>query len=108
MTLFGVQNSFLSLIESEMDVEVGSRGTQIEIAGEKETVNLIVEIFSNLEALVRAGISISESDVVNAIRMGQNGTLARFKISIKLKSLKTIIRSPSAQRIWASLIMSME
>lgn len=94
MTLFGVQNSFLSLIESEMDVEVGSRGTQIEIAGEKETVNLIVEIFSNLEALVRAGISISESDVVNAIRMGQNGTLARFQDIYQVEITKDYNKKP--------------
>lgn len=94
MTLFGVQNRFLSLIESEMDVEVGSRGTQIEIAGEKETVNLIVEIFSNLEALVRAGISISESDVVNAIRMGQNGTLARFQDIYQVEITKDYNKKP--------------
>lgn len=94
MTLFGIQNSFLSLIESEMDVEVGSRGTQIEIAGEKETVNLIVEIFSNLEALVRAGISISESDVVNAIRMGQNGTLARFQDIYQVEITKDYNKKP--------------
>lgn len=94
MTLFGVQNSFLSLIESEMDVEVGSRGTQIEIAGEKETINLIVEIFSNLEALVRAGISISESDVVNAIRMGQNGTLARFQDIYQVEITKDYNKKP--------------
>lgn len=94
MTLFGVQNSFLNLIESEMDVEVGSRGTQIEIAGEKETVELIVEIFSNLEALVRADISISESDVVNAIRMGQNGTLTRFQDIYQVEITKDYNKKP--------------
>lgn len=94
MTLFGVQNSFLNLMESEMDVEVGSRGTQVDIIGKKEAVELIVEIFSNLEALIQAGISISESDVVNAIRMGQDGTLARFQDIYQVEVAKDYNKKP--------------
>ena len=76
--IYGVQNEFISLIEKEMNVQIHSRGNQIEIEGNQNTVQLVVELFEQLEVLIKMGISLKTIDVLNGIRMTKKGTLYQF------------------------------
>lgn len=77
-TLFGPQNSYLTLIEEEMGVSINSRGTHLEIEGESEAIDLIESLFEQLLELDDKGIEIKKADIVSAVRMAQQGTLSKF------------------------------
>lgn len=77
-TLFGPQNSYLNLIEEEMNVSINSRGTQLEIKGDPEMINLIETLFNQLLTLDDKGISIKKADIIAAIRMAKQGKLSQF------------------------------
>ena len=50
--LFGVQDEYLYIIEKEMDVSIHSRGTQVEIEGTAQHVQLVVDLLEQLEELI--------------------------------------------------------
>lgn len=77
-SLFGPQNSYLTLIEEEMAVSISSRGTQLEIEGEPDTINLIETLFNQLLTLDDKGISIKKADIMAAVRMAKQGKLSQF------------------------------
>ena len=74
-TLFGAKDDHLTLIENEINVNINSRGNQLDITGNEKDVQLVLNIFEELETLLKMGIHIGASDVLNAIRMGQKGNL---------------------------------
>ncbi|MFO8068678.1 MAG: PhoH family protein [Alkalibacterium sp.] len=76
--LFGPQNSHLMLMEEEMGVSINSRGTQLEIEGKHETIDLIESLFQQLLVLEDKGIEIKKADIVSAIRMAKQNNLAKF------------------------------
>ncbi|WP_423189218.1 PhoH family protein [Alkalibacterium sp. f15] len=76
--LFGPQNSYLMLMEEEMDVSINSRGTQLEIEGKHETIDLIESLFQQLLLLEDKGIEIKKADIITAIRMANQNNLAKF------------------------------
>src|SRR5699024_11779372 len=76
--LYGAQNEHLSLLENEMNVEINSRGKQVDISGEEENVQLVQNIFEQLETLLDMGIPVRTLDVLNAVRMAKKGTLFQF------------------------------
>lgn len=94
LTLFGVQNQYLKLLEEELNVHLGSRGTQLDIVGEAEDVQDTVEIFSNLEALVQSNIAISEADIISAIRMAKANTLSRFQDVYQVQIVEDYNKKP--------------
>lgn len=77
-SLFGPQNSYLTLIEEEMAVSINSRGTQLEIEGEPDMINLIETLFNQLLTLDDKGISIKKADIMAAVRMAKQGKLSQF------------------------------
>lgn len=77
-TLFGPQNSYLTLIEEEMGVSINSRGTKLEIEGPSDTIQLIETLFEQLLLLDEKGIAIKKADILSAIRMAKQGKLSQF------------------------------
>ncbi len=73
--LFGTQDKNLKLIEEMMNLTINSRGNKIEVVGSEESGQVIEQILSKLQELINKDISISEPDVVTAIKMAQEGTL---------------------------------
>lgn len=73
--LFGTQDKNLKLIEEMMNLTINSRGNKIEVVGSEESGQIIEQILSKLQELINKDISISEPDVVTAIKMAQEGTL---------------------------------
>lgn len=77
--LLGVQNKFVSVLERTMHVTINMRGTVIKISGHESAVHLVDRILHNLLALIHQGISLDESDVISAVKMAKQGTLAYFQ-----------------------------
>lgn len=77
-SLFGPQNSYLTLIEEEMNVAINSRGSQLEIEGDPETIRLIETLFNQLLTLDDKGIKIKKADIMTAVRMAKQGKLSQF------------------------------
>jgi len=78
VALFGVSDSHLKLLETELSVSIVTRGEELLVSGKDEEVRLTVEIADQLVAIIRKGINISSRDVLYAIEMGKQGTLEYF------------------------------
>ncbi len=76
--LFGVNDSNLKLLESELSVNIISRGETISIAGNEENLESADEILHALLAIVRKGIKVGPREVAYAINLSKNGTLEYF------------------------------
>ncbi|GBG95015.1 phosphate starvation protein PhoH [Ligilactobacillus salitolerans] len=77
--LFGVNNSFLKLIEEDLSVLIRPFGNEIKIKGSKAEVALAKAVLSELLSLIESGVTIAESDVLSALTMAHNETLAYFQ-----------------------------
>lgn len=77
-TLFGPQNSYLDMLEEELDVSISSRGTQLEVEGSPERIKMIQSFFNQLLALDDKGIKIKKADIITAVRMAKQGKLSQF------------------------------
>ena len=78
MAVFGLQNSYLSIFEKELELELSTRGEQLIINGEEKNVLMMGEIISELESLREKNISIKPMDILNAVRLGKSGQLEQF------------------------------
>lgn len=78
MTIFGPQNSHLTIFEQELDVSLSTRGKQLIIKGSEEDVFQVGEIISHLEVLSKKNITIKAMDINNAMRLSENGQLDQF------------------------------
>lgn len=78
MAVFGPQNSYLSIFEKELELELSTRGEQLIINGEEKNVLMMGEIISELESLREKNISIKPMDILNAVRLGKSGQLEQF------------------------------
>lgn len=78
VNLFGSQDRNLTLIEESMNVVIHTRGDKLEIVGSKENVDLVSEMFIQLQELLKTGIQIGQADIVTAIKMANRGTLSKF------------------------------
>ena len=76
--LFGVNDSNLKLLESELSVNIISRGETISISGKEENLESADEILQALLTIVRKGIKIGPREVAYAINLSKNGTLEYF------------------------------
>ena len=78
MAVFGPQNSYLSIFEKELELELSTRGEQLIINGEEKNVLMMGEIISELESLREKNISIKPMDILNAVRLAKSGQLEQF------------------------------
>src|SRR5699024_6084937 len=54
-------------------------GEEIKFEGENQSTAQAINVLKNLADLIEQGVKIAESDVVSAVTMAKNGTLADFK-----------------------------
>ena len=78
MVIFGPENKNFRIFENELDVHLKSRGRQLIIEGPEEKVVEAGEIIAQLEKLASREDSIKPMDILNAIRLSQNGKLDDF------------------------------
>lgn len=76
--LFGTQDRHLHLIETAFAVDILTRGENVELRGSAEATQTVTELFYQLESLLNKGLTLSERDIMTAIKMAGNGTLDYF------------------------------
>ncbi len=67
--VFGQRDTHLKTIESELDVDIGARGTEATISGAPNDVDLAANLLEQLYALGREGYPIGNEDVERAIQV---------------------------------------
>ena len=76
--LFGSQDQHLRLLEETFETLITHREEQLLISGEEESVKQTILLLEQLQELIGRGISISQTDIVTAIKMAKRGTLDYF------------------------------
>ena len=76
--LYGLQDENLKFLENHLGAKIVARGGNIQISGNEEDVELVSEVFTQIIKLIRAGNSISISDLnycIQAVTAGKGGRL---------------------------------
>ncbi|GAA3254042.1 Phosphate starvation-inducible protein PhoH predicted ATPase [Lactococcus lactis subsp. lactis] len=77
--LFGVQDKYLKLVESQLGVEINYRGETVQIVSEDElTRERARKALQALQVLVGRGVPVHASDVIIAIKMVLNDDIENF------------------------------
>ncbi|RDW21768.1 PhoH family protein [Oceanobacillus chungangensis] len=79
LALFGTNDKYLKLLESQLNVSIISRGEQVRVSGEKQAISYVQDIFKALLTVIRRGLTISERDVVYAIELAVKGKISQFE-----------------------------
>ena len=74
--LFGINDIFLRRIEEQLDVKLVARGGQIFVKGEKH--DIVETVLNNLLVIVESGISLTERDVIYAVKLAEQGKIDQF------------------------------
>lgn len=107
--LFGINDSFLKLLEESKNVMINPFGDHIVISGEQDSVLDVKEILQELIKLINNGINLSEADIVSAVKMSEKGTLEYFQdlytdTLLKDRAGKAIRVKNYSQRQYVSMI----
>lgn len=78
VSLLGVNDEFLKLLEEGMSVSIRAFGDKIVVEGPAVAVDRTINIFTELATLLTQGVSIGAADVLSAMKMADRGTLAYF------------------------------
>jgi phosphate starvation-inducible protein PhoH and related proteins len=78
LSLLGISDSNLKVLEEELDVTIITRGESISIGGELSSAEQAYNIIAALLQVIRKGIAISSRDVTYAIQLSKRGTLEYF------------------------------
>lgn len=77
-SLVGINDDNLNILAEALSITLSDTGSVIQMTGEKEKVELADKVLAELENVLAHGISIGQTDVVSAIKMGERGTLQYF------------------------------
>ncbi|WP_440201584.1 PhoH family protein [Aerococcus urinae] len=78
LTLYGIHDRHLRLIEESYTLQINARGDKLELIGASDTIETVAEIIQSLEVLINKGKTIGERDIITAIKMANNGQLDTF------------------------------
>lgn len=77
--LVGNHNRYLNYLEEKSDATLFHRGNRIVIeSADDNEAQLILNVLSALQVLIKRGIPLSIADVVTALKMARKGSLAQF------------------------------
>ncbi|MDO1605464.1 PhoH family protein [Lactobacillus sp. YT155] len=79
VSLFGVNDSNLTLLEEGLNVNISAFGNKLTISGTNEDVDQTISIIKKLISITKKGIKIGQADIVSAIQMSQQETLDYFE-----------------------------
>ncbi|CQR57585.1 PhoH family protein [Paenibacillus sonchi] len=71
-SLFGPQDGFLKIIESEIPAVIDSREAEITIRGAEREVDMLGQLFGVLLSLIRSGYILSERDIQYAVELAKD------------------------------------
>ncbi len=93
--LFGVQDKYLKLVESQLSVEINYRGEMVQIIGPDElTRERARKALQALQVLVSRGVPVHASDVIIAIKMGLNDDIENFTALYEIELTKDAAGKP--------------
>lgn len=75
--LFGNSDNYLKRIEEELQVSIITRGEQIQVSGKQ--VKLVEMVLTSLLNIIKKGLSITERDVLYAIKLAKQGKINQFE-----------------------------
>ncbi|MCY3030443.1 PhoH family protein [Aerococcus sp. CDC-944-U94] len=78
LTLYGIHDRHLRLIEESYTLQINARGDKLELIGASDTIETVAEIIQSLEVLINKGKTIGERDIITATKMANNGQLDTF------------------------------
>jgi phosphate starvation-inducible PhoH-like protein len=71
-SLFGPQDVFLKIIESEISAIIDSREAELTIRGAEREVDMLGQLFNVLLSLIRSGYILTERDVQYAVELAKD------------------------------------
>ncbi|MFE4711317.1 MULTISPECIES: PhoH family protein [Paenibacillus] len=71
-SLFGPQDGFLKIIESEIPATIDSREAELTVRGAEQEVDKLGQLFNVLLSLIRSGYILSERDVQYAVELAKD------------------------------------
>jgi phosphate starvation-inducible PhoH-like protein len=77
--LFGRGGGNLKRIEKDLDVSIGTRGTQVTIQGEEGRIGVAGHLIEELYSLIKGGYQLHPSDIDYAMRMLLQDSAARLE-----------------------------
>ncbi|WP_428279008.1 PhoH family protein [Lactococcus cremoris] len=93
--LFGVQDKYLKLVESQLSVEINYRGEMVQIIGpDKLTRERARKALQALQVLVSRGVPVHASDVITAIKMVLNDDIENFTALYEIELTKDAAGKP--------------
>lgn len=75
--LFGNSDNYLKRIEEELQVSIITRGEQIQVSGKQ--IELVEMVLNSLLNIIKKGLSITERDVLYAIKLAKEGKINQFE-----------------------------
>ena len=78
INLVGINDANLRLLEESYDIRVTDTGSEIEVVGDQEVVDKVLNILSALDKVITKGVNINATDVISAVKMADKGTLEFF------------------------------
>lgn len=78
MNIVGINDANLRLLEESYDIRVTDTGSEIEVVGDQEVVDKVLNILSALDKVITKGVNINATDVISAVKMADKGTLEFF------------------------------
>ncbi|GAA0441154.1 MAG: PhoH family protein [Bacillota bacterium] len=77
--LFGTNDKFLIQLEELLNISIVTRGEQVLVSGDQQSVSLAQDILLTMLSVIRKGLKIAERDVVYAVDLAQKGKLNQFE-----------------------------
>ncbi|WP_099974819.1 PhoH family protein [Lactobacillus terrae] len=94
VSIFGVNDSNLKLIEDDLKVTINAFGDEIKISGSENNVVITKELLRILLKLTGNGITIGAPDVVSGLKMAEKGTLEYFEDLYKEELIRDFAGRP--------------
>ncbi|MEA4999108.1 MAG: PhoH family protein [Candidatus Limiplasma sp.] len=78
LSLFGANNRNVPLLETELGIDLATRGADLRISGSEANVDLAVQVVEKIKSLVRRNAQIDRTTLRYAISLAKEGELDRL------------------------------
>lgn len=93
--LYGEGDKHLAMIEGALGVEIGSRGNQASISGDKDACVLARDVLEHLYLKLQRGIHVDEKEVHASLRMVPGAGDKGDNDTIEIRTRKKVVRAYS-------------
>ncbi len=94
VSLFGVNDSNLKLLEEGMNVKIHAFGERLDITGDHDDVSKAYTLITKLIKLIESGIGLGSADIVSGMKMVERGTLDYFEDLYKTELIRDFSGKP--------------